>query len=262
LRVGDEMREKAGANLRKFMSDLMDGDSLYASGGSGSKDQGAQAKLLDKYFGNPDENATNALKNNGAATEDDGKQTAAAAKAAMEGALSLSLAKKENVEIKSRTFFVIKAKNKDDVTVQYSFFISDIEGEICYMHLSYNFGPFKRYLDGFDGPKKTLKNGEYELKTNLVSSKIQFLRTEKKETIKNILLKAGKIKANVVDATGDIEEKELTVIGTYWLCNEDTKEVYRVPEDGVAKLKETMLRITGKSATNILRQGLTKVERA
>ena len=49
LRVGDDYIEKAGANLRKFMNDLLDGDDLY-KGGDG-KGQGAQAKFLDKYFG-------------------------------------------------------------------------------------------------------------------------------------------------------------------------------------------------------------------
>lgn len=49
LKVGNEYIEKAGMNLRKFMTDMLDGDELY-KGGSG-KEQGAQAKFLDKYFG-------------------------------------------------------------------------------------------------------------------------------------------------------------------------------------------------------------------
>jgi len=53
LKVGDEYIEKAGMNLRKFMTDMLDGDELY-KGGSG-KEQGAQAKFLDKYFGYKDD---------------------------------------------------------------------------------------------------------------------------------------------------------------------------------------------------------------
>lgn len=43
LKRGDEMVEKAGANLRTFMTDLIDGDNLYKDG--------AQKKFLDQYFG-------------------------------------------------------------------------------------------------------------------------------------------------------------------------------------------------------------------
>lgn len=49
LKVGNEYIDKAGMNLRKFMTDMLDGEELY-KGGSG-KEQGAQAKFLDKYFG-------------------------------------------------------------------------------------------------------------------------------------------------------------------------------------------------------------------
>lgn len=52
LKVGNDYIEKAGMNLRKFMNDLLDGDDLY-KGGDG-KEQGAQAKFLDKYFGYKD----------------------------------------------------------------------------------------------------------------------------------------------------------------------------------------------------------------
>ena len=105
------MREKAGANLRKFMTDLLDGDSLYGDGGKGAEGKGAQAKLFDKYFGSPDDAAQTALNNNGAATKKEGEETGGAAAAAMEGALDLSMAKKDNAEIRPRTFFAVKGKN-------------------------------------------------------------------------------------------------------------------------------------------------------
>lgn len=52
IKVGNEFIDKAGANLRKFMSDMLDGDDFYKSGKDG---QGAQAKFLDKYFGYKDD---------------------------------------------------------------------------------------------------------------------------------------------------------------------------------------------------------------
>jgi hypothetical protein len=50
LRVGDEMIDKAGSNLLKFMNNMLDGDELYKSGDSRSE-KGAQAKFLEEYFG-------------------------------------------------------------------------------------------------------------------------------------------------------------------------------------------------------------------
>lgn len=50
LLVGDELIPNAGANLRKFMTDLLDGDKLYKGGDRGGDGQGAQARFLDQYF--------------------------------------------------------------------------------------------------------------------------------------------------------------------------------------------------------------------
>lgn len=52
LKVGNEFIEKAGSNLRKFMTDMLNGDEFYGKG-SDSKG-GLQAKFLDKYFGYKD----------------------------------------------------------------------------------------------------------------------------------------------------------------------------------------------------------------
>jgi hypothetical protein len=70
IKVGNEYIEKAGMNLRKFMNDLLDGDELYRTSSSG-KEQGAQAKFLDKYFGYvaTDATATNFGNNSQAETE-------------------------------------------------------------------------------------------------------------------------------------------------------------------------------------------------
>jgi hypothetical protein len=259
LRVGEEMREKAGANLRKFMTDLLDGDSLYGEGG-GKEGKGAQAKLFDKYFGNPDDAAQTALNNNGAATKTEGEETGAAAAAAMEGALELSMVKKDNAEIRPRTFFTVRGKNKEGVVVNYSFFITSIDSEICYMHLSSSFTAFKRYMDGIDGPKKTLKDGQLKLNTSSVRD-ILFLRVDKKKDIKEKLMKPGKMTITCIDKNKAPRDIEITVSDAFWLCDEKTKEVYQVPESALQKLAENAKRIAGAGAKNILTPGLTKVER-
>ncbi len=52
LKVGEEYIEKAGSNLRKFMTDMLNGDDMYGKGGDSKG--GLQAKFLDKYFGYKD----------------------------------------------------------------------------------------------------------------------------------------------------------------------------------------------------------------
>ena len=49
LKVGEDYIEKAGSNLRKFMTDMLNGDEFYGKGGDSKG--GLQAKFLDKYFG-------------------------------------------------------------------------------------------------------------------------------------------------------------------------------------------------------------------
>ena len=260
LRVGEEMREKAGANLRKFMTDLLDGDSLYGDGGKGAEGKGAQAKLFDKYFGSPDDAAQAALNNNGAATKTEGEETGGAAKAAMEGALDLSMAKKDNAVIMPRTFFAVKGKNKEGEEVKYSFLITSIDSEICYMHLSSSFNVFKRYMDAIDGPKKTLKDGQLKLNTSSVKE-IYFLRVDKKKDIKEKLMRPGKMTITCINKNRIAKEIEITVDAAYWLCDEKTKEVYQVPESAKQKLAEKAKSITGVGAQTILTPGITKVER-
>lgn len=48
INMGGKMIDKAGANLAKFMRDMLDGEDLYKGAG---KESGAQAKFLEKYFG-------------------------------------------------------------------------------------------------------------------------------------------------------------------------------------------------------------------
>ena len=52
LKVGNEFIEKAGSNLRKFMTDMLNGDDFYGKGGDSKG--GLQSKFLDKYFGYKD----------------------------------------------------------------------------------------------------------------------------------------------------------------------------------------------------------------
>lgn len=51
LRVGNKMKEGAGTILRKFMTDIMDGETLYKNSDSTRGAAGAQKEMLEKYFG-------------------------------------------------------------------------------------------------------------------------------------------------------------------------------------------------------------------
>jgi len=129
LKVGNEFIEKAGMNLRKFMTDMIDGDELY-KGGSG-KEQGAQAKFLDKYFGYK--------------AEADGKDTTYGGSEERQSISELSAGIKSvklglvdgNTELKFEskedligTFFCLKRKDSSN---KWWFCIQDVKNGIAYL---------------------------------------------------------------------------------------------------------------------------------
>lgn len=132
IKVGNEYIDKAGSNLRKFMTDMLDGDELY-KGGTG-KEQGAQAKFLDKYFGYK--------------AEVDGKDTyydgdKEAVNETANGINPIMLATSEaNTTIKynkesdlKNTFFLLRLKN-DGESKTYYFYVQDVRDGVLYLTYS------------------------------------------------------------------------------------------------------------------------------
>lgn len=224
LKVGDELRPNGGANLRKFMTDMLDGETLYKSkSGYGEGGRGAQATLLDKYFGAPDETDAKGVK---AATENaEVEENEQMAKAATENAVKIKTTKiSDSINADGTTadfairksYLIIKGTNKDG-GLQRTFFVQDIDEKYVYLQYSKTIGSFMKYWNGLDG-KKELVDGAYKVNTN--SSKIYYTKIEKRD-FNALLLKPGEISIGYID--GEKQEEFQDVIDTqttYWLTME------------------------------------------
>jgi hypothetical protein len=230
LRVGDELRPNGGASLRKFMTDIMDGDKLYKDGSTG---QGAQAKLLDQYFGAPDEEGKKAIEK-GTAFKGDLVENEAMQEEVNANGIEIRARKTSDLKegINSRSFLVINAKNEDGTDVQRSFLIQEIDNGVVYMQYSKTFAVFKSYLDRISGGKKILEKGDFAVHS---SERKEILYTKlRKDEFSKMLLQPGKIEIGSVDNDMKQNTEKLQVVSSYWISNKDKsgkEEIFSLPED-------------------------------
>ena len=153
IKVGNEYIEKAGMNLRKFMTDMLDGDELY-KGGSG-KEQGAQAKFLDKYFGykaDPEGKDTYYGDDKDVVTDVAGKINPIKL-ATLDSNTALDY--DGDLNNLKNTFFSLKLKDKsNNVERTYFFYIQDIKGDIAYLSYSLTSFHMKNYIKNSNGGVK------------------------------------------------------------------------------------------------------------
>ena len=244
LRVGNEIRPNGGANLRKFMTDMLDGDSLYKSkSGYGEAGRGKQAELLDKYFGEPDEKQQEAINKGGTFLEKDEENNQEIVTAIQEGATKIKATKSEKavsgdgtkaIYPVPYTFFVLKITDKDGTEAQRAFYIQTEQNGYIYMQYSKNFGTFKPLLDASVlGHANTLEGGDLQVKESKALS--HFTKVKKDDFLK-LLLTPGTIEVGMMSADGqkNITTEKITVLGAYWITKEvDGKnEVFNAVEFG------------------------------
>ena len=219
LRVGDELRPNGGANLRKFMTDMLEGETLYKSkSGYGEGGRGAQATLLDRYFGTPDEKDGENLKK--VAESEEVVENTIVAGEVMENAVKIKPTKiSESINSDGTTaeypiqksYLIVKGKDdKGDVTR--IFFVQCITTEYVYLQYTKTIGSFTKYWDGLDG-KKELVDGA--IPNNRNRSKIYYTKIGKRD-FNTLLLKPGKISIGFIDK--DKLEVYVDVIDTQMTC--------------------------------------------
>jgi hypothetical protein len=207
LKVGNDLIDKAGANLRKFMTDMLDGDELYKTG----KDaKGLQAKFLDQYFGykEDDPNKTNF----GGSEEQEGNSKNADS---IPGAKNLLFTKDpikfESNDDLAKSFFAVST-NKSVVY----FFIQEVVGDIAYITYSRSFYFFQKYITESGIPNKLTKGdlpreiflnkqGKEQIDEDGKESNLDYKIKATKKKIDNLIGKDGKFKL-----TGDYEITYLT----------------------------------------------------
>jgi hypothetical protein len=129
IKVGNEYIEKAGMNLRKFMTDMLDGDELYKSSGG----QGAQAKFLDKYFGYKDGDKEAYFAGDKDSINEVANQIKPIKMDVLAGNSALAY---DNTDDLKNTFFSLRLKDKKDNTSTQFFYIQDIKDNIAYLTYS------------------------------------------------------------------------------------------------------------------------------
>jgi len=245
-----EYRGNAGANLRKFMTDILDGEELYKISG-GSTEKGSQAKFLAKYFGEPDEKTKVYTKDeNGLFTLDreDGEENSKNAKAIDANSITLKFKKGiVNKNLKANQFFVvicktIKDNGEESANTTYRFFqVVDISGNgNIYLSMCNSFFYFNGYLkdspnseqkegEPVDGRKKTIEKGDleklitqskFQTEDKKFRSYVMKYTTIKQEFINSLLTSGNEFEINYIDKDKKEENEKVKIISGYWLVDD------------------------------------------
>lgn len=241
IRVGDEVRPNGGAALRKFMTDMIDGDSLYKDGSG----KGAQAKLLNTYFGEPDQEAKDKMEKEGTAFKGDLENNKEISDAINDSKINIKTTKSSDVGegVKPRSFLVVKAKNEDGEEVQRSFFIQAIDNGIAYIQYSKTFNVFLGYLSRVDGGKKTMVQGDF--KANSADPRQVLYTKVRTEDFDKMLLQQKKIEIGSLDADKGKNTEKLQIISSYWITKEDENKkdvMFTIPKESKDQLSSIIER--------------------
>ena len=246
-----EFRENAGANLRRFMTDILDGEELYKISGGSSTDKGTQAKFLEKYFGEPDEKTKGELgtETSFAIDGEDGASNSENATKIGENSLKLKFKKAPNKEFKTNQFFAINCKvideNGNESKPTYRFFqLSEVgKNGFSYLSMCNSFFFFEDYLksapnkDEKDARKKVIDKGDMQLLVN----QSKFTTEDKKfksyymkytniknEFINSLFVSGSKFEITYITNDKKSKTEKIKVIDSYWLVEVvgDKVEIY------------------------------------
>ncbi len=237
-----EMRPGAGAKLRSFILDMLDGDELYKSG----TDKGAQNKFLEKYFGSLDGTKTESL----TFTENEGKENQELVQKISDAAIKLKFSKGMNIkEIKKGMAFSIVGQIKEGdrtIRVHRFFFVHDaFSNGYSYLSLANTFAYHKALLEQLpneedvDKRVKEISRGDmtqedYVTKQKFMKGNEERTYTPKYTKSKNILdiLKIGaSVKLKTADNDKNIQEEIIKIENVYWISQDGEKgqETYSNP---------------------------------
>jgi hypothetical protein len=237
MKVGDEYIDKAGSNLRKFMSDMLEGDEFFTKSKDGG---GPQSKFLDKYFGYKE------TEDKDLAYEGTNEMTEINSVARnMPKPVEVRFVKNKIPYTDSKelvgTFFGIK--NPDN---EYKFFyIQKIDGDYAYVLISNGFGDFKNQFTNTDTSKAKYngKDSEVTLKDNVISGT---------DTYGNIWkIYGAKIKYNLlVTNTGSIGNTNKLTLKTIELSEESgNMEIKEFSEEITPREIITLVKLEGETTS-------------
>ena len=217
LRVGEEMRPNKGAELRKFMTELLDGDSLYSMNSNG---KGSQAKFLAKYFGEPDEKDIEL-----GLTPNESKENAKLEEKVKESQKTLKFKKPDpNFKPKSKpgSIFLVDGVNEDNQPLKRIFLIQ--EGTKPFL-LSYSksFASYWKPISQLGNYK--FDKGDYKGNVKTVDEKHDILLTKSNDFIMNkFKLESDITIGNVRTDLSEPKEDKFKIKGIYFLVDEEDEQ--------------------------------------
>ena len=148
INMGGKMIEKAGANLAKFMRDMLDGEELYKSDGSSREGGGAQAKFLEKYFGYKEDDP-NKISSDISYDSSDLEQNASTSTGVASATKDLQFTKSPipfsgNDELK-KSVFAISVEEDGRKNVLY-FYVNSTDNDYMYVSYCSSFYYFMNYI--------------------------------------------------------------------------------------------------------------------
>ena len=222
------IKPNAGAAFRKFINDVLDGDTLYKSGSTG-----AVATFIEKYFGDGSvsENAGKGLQ---------GADLTDAEKLATEidkNSIKLKLKKQTAITPEKNMFFTIEGKgvsktDKDtfDRPIQRSFFIDKIEASYVWIISTTHIKKFNTYLDLLE-PKHEIDQGDFTKPLSNDRSGGIFYTKISTENFKK-LQASQKLSILTVDSKGvQSEVDNIQITNVYTLNKVDEDELYKLSDE-------------------------------
>jgi hypothetical protein len=239
IRVGNVLKRGAGVALRKFMTEMLDGEEPFK--------KGAQQKMLDRYFGDmSDENfkglpeADLSWKNptTGQLDVKDAYSKAALIKQSIykfvkpesiKGGSDTEegddFVKEQNFSGKCLQVDGIDDANKD---ITYYFFIQDVIGDFYYISYSTSFLTFKNYLlKVYDGESIKTEKGDGEMDLE-VRKKVRGTIISKNTFLECIINNKLPLKINSVSSGNEpekVENQKFITKRMFWLIKETKEDV-------------------------------------
>lgn len=241
IRVGNVLKRGAGVALRKFMSEMLDGEEPFK--------KGAQQKMLDRYFGDmSDENfkglpeADLSWKNptTGELDLKDNYSKAALIKQSIykfvkpesikggpdaESGEGDDFIKEQDFSGKCLQVDGVDDKNKD---VTYYFFIQNVVGDFYYISYSSSFLTFKNYLlKVFDGESIKTEKGDGDMDLE-VRKKVRGTIISKNHFLECIVNNKLPLKINSVSSGNEpekVEDMKFITKRMFWLIKETKEDV-------------------------------------
>lgn len=226
LIIDDMEKKDAGANLRAFMTEMLDGEELYKPDSGRDSGGGAQKKALDKYFGIVAE--TGKISETNPQGKPDIVENGENAGNIKES--NMTFEKDQPVGTPSNTnglvgsFFGLECKDKEGVSKVLYFYINLLETSILYLTCTHNPAFFQKYLATQNGPKMTIKEKDKYGKSFTGSGMEAYLIKINNSEFYN--LKNGKkLTLNAINTKGEDKVLDYTIQGKpRYLAKEDSEK--------------------------------------